>query len=85
MEKQIAEGQIGSVGKYDFEFKDGKLVAEVGAQKGPLEASLVVKLDAIDVAMASIDWICQKVPGPLDDAAGALIKAELLKLKAAQA
>lgn len=82
MEKEIVEGKIGSVGDYGLKFSGSKLVASAKASAGPVSGEMKVELDAIDVAIASIDWVCEKVPGQLDNMAGELIKAELLKLKA---
>lgn len=81
MEKQIAEGNIGAVGKYDFDFKEGKLCLEIGAAHGPAEASLVIKLDAVDVVIASLKYAKEKIPGPLDNLAIDLVIPELEKLK----
>lgn len=72
--KEIAQGQVGSVGKYDVEFKDGKLVAEIDAAAGPLEAGLLVKLDAGKV----LDALAKAIPGTFDDAIIGVAKAALL-------
>lgn len=73
--KDIVEGNLGTVGKYDVEFKEGKLVAEISAEAGPLEAGMVVKLDAGKV----IDALAKAIPGQVDDAVFGVLKAALLK------
>ncbi len=76
MEKQLVEGSIGEVGKYDVDFKEGKLVAAVdaGDKEGMVSAGLVVKLDAGKV----IDALARAIPGQIDDAVLGLMKAALL-------
>jgi hypothetical protein len=74
MEKELASGQIGSVGKYEVAFKGGKLVAEIDASEGPLEEGLVLKLDAGKV----LDALAKAIPGTLDDALLGAAKAALL-------
>jgi hypothetical protein len=83
MEKQIAEGKIGNVGDYDLDFKDGKFCAEVKGEKGPLEVGVVVKLDAVDVACASLEWLKGKIPGAMDDILIDAAIAQVQKLKQA--
>lgn len=76
MDQEIVQGDIGSVGKYDVEFKEGKLVAEIdaGAGDGLVTAGLVVKLDAGKV----LDAIAKAIPGTIDDAVFGLMKAALI-------
>jgi hypothetical protein len=73
MEAQIAEGNIGAVGKYDVEFKDGNLVIEVDANVAVGSAGLIVKVDASKVC----DAIAKAIPGQIDDAVLGVIKAAL--------
>ena len=40
MEKDIVDGQIGEIGSYDVEFKEGKLVAKIGLEKVGLGVNL---------------------------------------------
>lgn len=61
---EIAEGPIGNVGKYDIEFKEGKLVCEVSAQVGFADAGFVLKIGAEQV----LDAIAKAIPGTIDDA-----------------
>ena len=61
--KEIAEGQIGQDAKYDIEFKDGKLVAEVVYAGQFAEAGVVVKLPASAIKEA----IKKAIPGQIDD------------------
>lgn len=78
MEKDIAEGNIGTVGVYDIEFKGGKLVAKAklgtSTDQGlSLEADMLISLDAEKV----IDAIAKAIPGQIDDAVLSLIKGAL--------
>lgn len=73
-EKQLAEGNLGAVGQYDIDFKEGKLCAELKASHGAVEGSMVVKLDA----GAVLDAVAKAIPGQVDDAVFGLIKAALL-------
>jgi hypothetical protein len=72
-EKQIVEGNLGEVGKYDIDFKEGKLCVELTAAVGPLDAGLVVKLDAGKV----LDALAKAIPGQIDDAFIAMAKQAL--------
>lgn len=73
-DKELVQGNIGTVGKYDFSFKEGKFVVEVDATGGPLEGGLVLKLDAGKV----LDAIAKAIPGTFDDAIIGVAKAALL-------
>lgn len=70
----IVEGPIGTVGKYDVEFKEGALVVEIDANVAIGTAGLVVKIDAGKV----MDAIKNAIPGKVDDAIIDVIKAALL-------
>jgi hypothetical protein len=72
--KDMVNGNLGSVGKYDVSFKDGSLVAEMDASAGPLSMGVVVKLDAAKV----LDALAAAIPGTLDDAVIGVAKAALL-------
>ena len=72
--KEIAEGAIGSVGKYDVAFKDGAFVVEVDASIAVGSAGMVIKVDSEKV----IDALCAAIPGKIDDAIFGVIKAALL-------
>ena len=78
MEKDLVEGKIGSLGAYDVEFKEGKLVAKAGVSHEPVPG-VAVKADvSVEIgADAVIDAIAKKVPGQLDDALLGLLKAAL--------
>jgi hypothetical protein len=72
MEKQIAEGNIGSVGSYDVDFKEGKLVASAKASPvSGVDAALSISVDSglvIDLIKAKVaDKLKEKIPGTLDD------------------
>jgi hypothetical protein len=75
--KEIVEGKIGTVGEYDLEWKEGKLVFVLRA-KDPLgisSAGLEISLSA----EAVLDSLAKAIPGTIDDAIFGLIKAALLK------
>ena len=55
MEKDIAEGKIGEVGKYDVEFKDGKLVALADVEFSPIPEGKLISLELKGSAKAAID------------------------------
>lgn len=74
MEKDIVEGNIGSVGQYDVEFKGGKLCLALSAQAGPGELGLSIKVDAAKV----VDALAKAIPGQVDDAILGVVKAALL-------
>lgn len=74
MEKPIVDGKIGTVGEYKIEFKGGKLRAEAGAT-APIGLSGGGYIEADSDLI--IDAICKAIPGHLDDAAGAVLKAAL--------
>jgi hypothetical protein len=76
MDAEIAQGPIGSVGKYDVAFKDGQLVVEVDASLGASSAGLIVKVDAAQI----LDALTAAIPGTIDDAIVGVIKAALLKI-----
>lgn len=74
MEKDIVEGNIGSVGSYDLEFKQGKLQFELkAAAPFGVSAGLVVEMEAD----AIIDAIAKAIPGQIDDAIFGVLKAAL--------
>jgi hypothetical protein len=69
----IVEGQIGSVGSYDVEFKGGKLIAKVQAGAHGISGGAFVELDSDLV----IDAITKAIPGKVDDAVAVVIKVGL--------
>lgn len=75
MDANIVGGKVGSVGAYDVKFVGGQLAAELVVEEGPFAGNLSVKIDAGKV----LDAIADAVPGQIDDAVIALIKAALLK------
>ena len=74
MEKELVQGKIGEVGKYDVAFKEGKLVIEVGASVAIGEAGLSVKIGAKQV----LDAIKAAIPGKIDDAIIDVLEAALI-------
>lgn len=73
MEGTLTEGALGSVGKYDVKFEQGKLVVEVMASASVGDVGLVAKVDAEKV----LDALAAAIPGKIDDAVFGLIKAAL--------
>lgn len=73
MEGVLAQGSLGSVGKYDVAFKEGSLQIEIDANASFGSAGLVIKVGAGSV----LDAIAKAIPGVWDDAAIALIKKAL--------
>jgi hypothetical protein len=47
--KELVDGKLGSVGKYDLAFKEGQLVIELDAGLGASSAGLVLKIDGRQV------------------------------------
>lgn len=74
IEKDIAQGAIGQVGKYDVAFTGGQLVVEVDANVSVGSAGVVIKVDAGKI----LDALAAAIPGKVDDAVIALIKDALL-------
>lgn len=71
---EIAQGNIGEAGKYDVEFKDGFLVVTGNAELPPGESIyLSIKVDSNRI----LDAIQEAVPGKIDDAVIAVIRAVL--------
>lgn len=73
MEAKIISGPVGGAGKYSVDFKDGNLVAVLEVAEGPFSGNLLAKIDAGQV----LDALAKAVPGQLDDAVIAVIKAAL--------
>lgn len=73
MEKDIVDGAIGKVGKYDLEFKEGELrfVLEVGQFGLGAGVKVAIKADAV------LDAIAKAIPGQVDDAIFAVLKQAL--------
>jgi hypothetical protein len=75
MEADLVQGPIGSVGKYDVEFKDGKLIASIDASPtAGVSAGVKVEVDAAVV----LDALAKAIPGTIDDALLGIVKAALL-------
>lgn len=68
MEKDIAEGQIGSVGSYDVEFKGGKLTAKVSLSKEGEFANAKADITLDIPARQVLEALKRAIPGTLDDA-----------------
>ena len=72
MDAPILEGQIGDAGKYDVTFKTGTLRVEASYASG-VTAGLFVEVSSDAV----LDALAKAIPGTVDDAVIALIKAAL--------
>ena len=73
MEKDIVDGQIGEIGSYDVEFKEGKLLAKIGLEKVGLGVNLQVSINSDAV----IEAIKKAIPGQIDDAILSLLQTAL--------
>ena len=70
MEKDLIEGQLGQIGTYDIEFKDGALCAKLVSPVG-VEIEVKIQADAI------LDALAKAIPGKIDDAVLGLVKTAL--------
>jgi hypothetical protein len=78
MEKDIAEGQIGTVGAYDLEFKGGKLTFKVNLAKDVAEGVSVKSDTEFSVSSDSVlDALERAIPGDWDKSPIAALKALL--------
>lgn len=72
-EKDLVEGNIGSVGKYDVKFAEGKLVVEASAAIAVGDVGVSIKIGAKQV----LEALKKAVPGTVDDVAFDLIEKAL--------
>lgn len=81
MEKQIADGNIGAVGKYDIDYKEGAVKAGVSFAYGPVKSSHVLELNAVDAAIIGLKAAKDLIPGKIDDVIfdGAIAALQALK------
>lgn len=70
---ELAEGQVGSVGKYDVEFKDGKLMLGLSIEWNGVTSEVKVGIGSDAV----IDALKAAIPGKIDDAILEVVKAAL--------
>lgn len=73
MDQHIADGKVGSEGGYSVDFKGGNLVALLDVKEGPFQGHVEAKIDSDMV----LDAIAKAIPGQIDDAVIAVIKAAL--------
>lgn len=87
VEKEIVEGKIGTLGEYDVEFKDGKLVALV-AIGAPVAGGIVeiggnvnLSVSAKPLADKLLDLAAKLIPGdsPMEMAAIAAARSAIYK------
>lgn len=70
----MVQGKIGTVGDYDIQFVEGKLVITAKANYGVGSTSVVQSLDA----GAVLDALAKAIPGTIDDSIIGVIKAAIL-------
>lgn len=63
MEKDLAEGNIGSGGKYSLKLEGSKLQVEAGYGEGAVSGSVALSLDIKEVLILLKD----KIPSKIDD------------------
>lgn len=84
MEKELVEGKLGSVGKYDVALKGGSLEADLTAESQFVDLSVSVKVKGaavLDVVVAKfVANVKAKIPGPIDDMILDAVVAELRAL-----
>lgn len=71
----IAQGNLGTVGKYEIDLEGGFVVAKVGAGVAVGSAEMVVKISLIEI----LELAKKKIPGTIDDVVIDLIKAAMPK------
>lgn len=81
MEKDIAEGKIGSVGSYDVDFKEGKLIAKAGlkAPEGLANAGMFLEIPGGPVIDKLFSMAEKAIPGTMDDVVLESVKSFLKK------
>lgn len=70
----IAQGNVGTVGSYEVEFKAGKLNVTGVINESPVAVNVALSLDA----GAVLDALARAIPGTIDDSIIAVIKAALI-------
>lgn len=78
-DKKLVEKELTKEVKAEVAYKEGKILVEIEADFKVADVKLMIALDALDVALAGLDVVKEKVPGKLDDA---LIDAAKEALKA---
>lgn len=74
MDKDLISGNLGTVGSYDVAFKGGNLIVSLTAAIPPGESgSVTLSVDSNKV----LDALAAAIPGKIDDAVIAIIKAAL--------
>lgn len=75
MGDSVVKGNLGSEAKYDISFEDGQLVLSVRYDGDGIDGHLEIMLDAAHF----VDMLADAIPGTVDDAVFAIIKAAVLK------
>lgn len=75
---EVANGPIGSDGKYDIKLVDGKLVMALQYAGGDVGAELLIKYDALKLVNSLVDAIEKAIPG--DQSAMAIMLKQALQL-----
>lgn len=73
MEKDLMDGALGSEGKYDVDFVDGKIKVDLSYMGAQGEAGLYIKLDLV----AMLEMAAAKTDNKIDDAVVSMIKGML--------
>lgn len=73
MDKVLKEGKLGEEGDFKVEVVDGNLLLSAGYMSDGVGASLGIKVSA----EYFIDKLAEKIPGEIDDAVFAMLKAAL--------
>lgn len=71
--KELMEGAIGSIGHYDVEFKDGKLVAQASASAEGIDAQMSMSISGKSI----LDGIAKKIGGPIPEAVAEFLEMSL--------
>lgn len=75
MGDSVINGNLGSEAKYDVSFEDGQLVLSVRYDGQGIDGHVEIMLDAAHF----VDLLADAIPGQVDDAVFAIIKAAILK------
>ncbi len=73
-------GQIGSQGAWDVKFEGMVAHGSISYQQGPAKVAVQVELAAKDIALKSLEWLKQVIPGTFDDKIIEIVEAGLAKL-----
>lgn len=72
-DKILVSGSIGTLGTYELAWKSACLMFTVSIKAGPMKVATSVEVDS----MEAFDEIAKAIPGTIDDAVIAVVKAAL--------